>query len=149
MKKVISNVSFVIMCCLMLIPVYVLAQDNADSISVIGKHMFRLFQRFELEGSAEIYTTIIGIVGYFLTRLITFGLKSIKTSWYWNPITQKYAVSIFWRIAASLFGKSILLYKPDFKVAGSKTDAAAQMAKIDIIKNHLKKHDPLLSIEIK
>lgn len=146
MRKVASSASFIVMCCIMLVPIFVFAQAQSDSIGKIGKDIIDYLDGVGVENSVQIYSVLAGLLGWASTRLITLVLKKTKTTWYWNSSTKTYAVGTVWKILATLFGKSVLYYKSNFENTNS---VVARKKMTEEIGKHINNHGNDVSVDIK
>lgn len=115
-----------------------------DSLGVIGTSVVDALSKIKIIGpfAQSLYFLAATALGYVLTLTIQALLKKIPTKWKWSAKLQDVSVSFFWRLLARLFGKSILYYH-----AKAEQDFEKERTKRKL-KEHLKRHDPLLSIDI-
>jgi hypothetical protein len=89
--------------------------------------------------AVQIYGALLVFFGGFLVRVLQTVLKKIPTTWYWNDVTRKLAVNLFWRLVSWILGRSILYYN---------AEPATEEATIPLSKKveaHLEKHSPALA----
>jgi len=115
-----------------------------DSLGIVGETLIKVIEKIPFIGqnAGAVYGIIATGLGYLLTMLIQLVLKKLPTKWKFNSKLRDIAVGWVWKLLAWLFGKSVLYY--NMKVETDKEKALA-VAKA---KEHFKKHDPLLSIDL-
>lgn len=133
-----------VLLCLAAMSFAAIAGVPSDSLGTIGSLIIDKLSDVKIIGpfAENLYLFTAATLGYLITLAIQFALKKIPTKWKWSDKLQDVGVSFIWRILAKLFGKSILYYR-----AKTEQDFEAQRLAVKL-KDHLKKHDPLLSIDI-
>lgn len=146
--KLLRKVSFLVICALMLFPVLILAATASDSLGLVGGKIVDFLNKAETPNPIATWSIIAGILGWAFNRFGVPFLSSIKTTWYWNPVTQKFAVGFVTKQLTRIFGKSFTYYNAEFD-SSQVGECVAKQAKVAVIKEHFLKHDPILSIEVK
>lgn len=138
-----------------ILPLNTLALAAGDTLGVYGAQTVGYLNGLGVppEIASKIYVGVLGAVCVLIQeifrRFVEKRLKNMKTTWYWNTTTRKWAASWFQRLLARYVGNpSVLRYNATFD-ASKIGAAAANTARIEEFKQHMLKHDPVLSIEVK
>lgn len=119
---------------------------NSDSIGTIGKLLYTKIESIPLlKGIAGALT--IAILG-LIYQLI--GVLLNKVSIKYKFVNNKLVASFLSKKLAGFLGRSSLYYniKIDDKRLSENEKKKAEELKIELLKEHFRKHDPLLKIDI-
>lgn len=110
---------------------------NTDSLGLIGGTIVEAFKTTPL--LSPVASVLYAAIVWALVRFTQWLLKKVPTKW--GP----FGPSVLWKFLSIMFGKSVLFYK------GRTTDEnlKAKVLLREEFKEHLRKHDPICSIDVK